>query len=119
MKKLLFVSVLAVIGLSACGSTPAPEVTKTVIQQVPTVSNQTSDELAMVASIRNQNSYFDNVDTQQIIDVAYQFCTALRSGTSLEELGQIGANTIGSEQLAVLGAGAIVYLCPDQSYRVS
>lgn len=122
MKKFLLVAVVAIIGLGACGSTPAPEVTKTVIQEVPAapaISSTTQNELDMVDAIRSQNSDFYGADAETIIDVAYKFCEALRAGSSLEELGQMGADTIGTDALAALGAGAIIYLCPDQKYRVS
>jgi hypothetical protein len=109
--------------LAACGSTqstPAPEVTKTVEVQVPAPApaQPAGDTAEMLDMIRAADPMFYSVDDSQIIDTAYLFCDALRSGSSLAEIGSIAQDTIGVDAAAALGAGAILYLCPDQEYKI-
>ena len=109
--------------LAACGSTaPAPEVTKTVEVQVPAPAPEPAqpagDTAEMLDMIRAADPMFYSVDDRQIIDTAYLFCDALRSGSSLAEIGSIAQDTIGVDAAAALGAGAILYLCPDQEYKI-
>ena len=125
MRKLALVIVCVGL-LSACGSTqsaPAPEVTKTVtvVEPAPVVpepapaSNDTDEMLDM---IRAADPMFYSVEDSQIIETAYLFCEALQSGSSIGEIGAIAAETIGTDAAAALGAGAILYLCPDQEYKI-
>jgi hypothetical protein len=72
----------------------------------------------MLAMIRSADPMFYSVDDAQIIDTAYLFCDALRQGSSLAEIGMIAQDTIGVDAAAALGAGAIIYLCPDQEYKI-
>jgi hypothetical protein len=72
----------------------------------------------MLDMIRAADSSFYAIDDAQIIETAYIFCDTLRSGASLADIGAIAAETIGVEAAAALGAGAILYLCPDQEYKI-
>lgn len=122
--------VIVCVGLlTACGSTqsaPAPEVTKTVEVQVPAtpvtpvtpVTPETVDTDEMLNMIRAAEPMFYGISDSQIIEVAYSFCEALRNGATFEEIGAMGEDTIGIDALAALGAGAILYLCPDQEYKI-
>lgn len=122
MRKLALV-IVSVGLLAACGSTaPAPEVTKTVEVQVPAPAPEpaqpSGDTAEMLDMIRTADPMFYSVDDRQIIDTAYMFCDALRSGSSLSDIGAIAQDTIGIDAAAALGAGAILYLCPDQEYKI-
>lgn len=120
MRKLALV-VVCVGLLTACGgSTQAtPEVTKTVTVVEPApVAPASSDTEEMLDMIRAADSSFYTIDDAQIIETAYIFCDTLRSGSSLADIGAIAADTIGVDAAAALGAGAIIYLCPDQEYKV-
>ncbi len=72
----------------------------------------------MLDMIRAADPMFYSVDDAQIIDTAYLFCETLRGGASLAEIGAIAQDTIGVDAAAALGAGAILYLCPDQEYKI-
>jgi hypothetical protein len=105
--------------LAACGSTaPAPEVTKTVEVQVPAPAPAVDDTAGMLDMIRTAEPMFYSVDDAQIIETAYLFCDSLRAGTTLDEIGAMAEETIGIDATAALGAGAIIYLCPDQEYKI-
>lgn len=122
MRKLAL-AIISVGLLTACGSTqsaPAPEVTKTVEVQVPAPAPAPAgdDTAGMLAMIRTAEPMFYSIDDAQIIDTAYLFCEALRGGTSLDEIGAMAEDTIGIDATAALGAGAIIYLCPDQEYKI-
>ena len=122
MRKLAL-AIVCVGLLTACGSTqsaPAPEVTKTVEVQVPAPAPAPAgdDTAGMVDMIRAADPMFYSVDDRQIIDTAYMFCETLRGGASLYEIGLIAQDTIGVDAAAALGAGAIIYLCPDQEYKI-
>jgi hypothetical protein len=123
MRKLAL-AVVCVGLLTACGATQAtPEVTKTVTvvepaPAAPAPAPASNDTDAMLAMIRSADPMFYSVDDAQIIDTAYLFCDALRQGSSLAEIGMIAQDTIGVDAAAALGAGAIIYLCPDQEYKI-
>ena len=107
--------------LAACGSTPAPEVTKTVEVQVPAPApaQPAGDDIdGMLSMIRAADPMFYTIEDSQIVETAYIFCETLRGGASLEDIGTIAQDTIGVDAAAALGAGAIIYLCPDQEYKV-
>lgn len=124
MRKLAL-AIVCVGLLAACGSTaPAPEVTKTVEVQVPAQpapaqpAPASDDTAGMLDMIRAADPMFYSVGDAQIIETAYLFCDALRDGASLTEIGLIAQDTIGVDAAAALGAGAIIYLCPDQEYKI-
>lgn len=120
MRKLALVIVCVGL-LTACGSTaPAPEVTKTVEVQVPAPAPAPAgdDTASMLDMIRAADPMFYSVGDAEIIDTAYLFCDALRAGTTLDEIGAMAEDTIGIDATAALGAGAIIYLCPDQEYKI-
>lgn len=123
MRKLALALVLTGL-LTACGSTDtaqeaAPVVTKTVEVQAPAPVQPAGDDMAeMLNLIRTAEPMFNSVDDADIIETANIFCDTLRSGASLEEIGTIAQDTIGVDAAAALGAGAIVYLCPDQEYKL-
>jgi hypothetical protein len=125
MRKLAVV-VVCIGLLAACGSTqsaPAPEVTKTVtvVEPAPVVPEPapvSSDTDEMIAMIRAAEPMFETINDSEIISVAYQFCEALQSGVSFEQIAGIAEDTIGVDATAALGAGAILYLCPDQEYKL-
>ena len=124
MRKLAL-AIISVGLLTACGSTqsaPAPEVTKTVEVQVPAPAPEpaqpTGNTAEMLDMIRAADPMFYSVGDAEIIDTAYLFCDALRAGTTLDEIGAMAEDTIGIDATAALGAGAIIYLCPDQEYKI-
>jgi hypothetical protein len=72
----------------------------------------------MLDMIRAAEPMFETLEDSQIISVAYQFCEALQSGVTFDEIGKMAEDTIGVDATAALGAGAILYLCPDQEYKL-
>lgn len=118
MKKFFIGAGIIVFLLASCGSTestPAPTVTKTVVQEAP----QVSDEDLMVDMIRVKDSWFYDVEDYTIIETANLMCSALRDGASMEDIATIAIDNIGQEHAVALMAGALVYICPDQKYKVS
>lgn len=125
MRKALFVFTIAIslVILTACGSTtPAPVVTKTVeapaeIPANPTVSSRET-ESDMIDAIRAVHPDFWGVNESDIVDVGYMMCEELRNGSTPLEVGSYAESYIGTEATAAMLAGAIVYLCPDQEYKL-
>jgi len=119
---IISIGLLAACGASNSGSEAVPEVTKTVtvVEPAPveTTAPASNDTTEMLDMIRAADPMFYSVSDEQIIDTAYMFCEALRDGASLVEIGTIAEDTIGIDAAAVLGAGAIIYLCPDQEYKI-
>ena len=118
---------LVLFGLSGCGAsteTATPTVTVTKVETVapiepaPAPATETFDVADMPDNIRAQDSWFYEVDDATIIDVATSVCTALRSGVTIEEIGAVAADSIGIEHAPALIAGAIIFICPDQKYKV-
>ncbi len=72
----------------------------------------------MLDMIRAAEPMFYSVDDADIIETANIFCETLQSGASFEEIGAIAQDTIGVDAAAALGAGAILYICPDQEYKL-
>lgn len=122
MRKALFVFTIAIslVILTACTSTtPAPVVTKTV--EAPSVEAPVSlreTESDMIDAIRAVHPDFWGVDESDIVDVGYMMCEELRNGSTALEVGSYAESYIGTEATAAMLAGAIVYLCPDQEYKL-
>lgn len=118
MKKLFIPLVVLSFLFFSCNDkpeNPSPTVTKTVVQEAPAVS----DETLMVSTIRAKDSWFNDVSDYQIIDVAKLMCSALQSGSTIEEVGIIAIESIGQEHAIALIAGAITYLCPEQESKIT
>jgi len=123
MRKAVIASIVCVGILAACSgndteSTPVPTVTVTE-KPVTTPAPSISDTDEMVNAVRIVHPDFNAVPKADIITVANQICDALRSGTSLYEIGQLASDNIGNEAASALTAGAITYICPDQEYLLS
>ena len=125
MRKALFVLTIAIslVILTACTSTtPAPVVTKTVevpaeIPANPTVASRVN-ESDMIDAVRLVHPDFWGVDESVIVDVGYLMCQELRDGSTALEVGSFAESYLGTDAAAAMLAGAIVYLCPDQEYKL-
>lgn len=121
MRKALFVFTIAIslVILTACGSTtPTPVVTKTVEVPVEAPASSGSNESEMIDAIRAVHPDFWGVNESDIVEVGYMMCEELRNGSTPLEVGSYAESYIGTEATAAMLAGAIVYLCPDQEYKL-
>lgn len=125
LRNAVFVLAIAIclVILTACSSTtPAPVVTKTVEVPVEAPANETvssrASESDMIDAIRAVHPDFWGVDERDIVDVGYMMCEELRNGSTPLEVGSYAESYIGTEATAAMLAGAIVYLCPDQEYKL-
>lgn len=121
-KTTVAIGALVLFGLTACGSTtatPTATVTKVVTQpEIPATDSLGLDIAGLPDAIRAQDSWYNNVDDSTIIETATNICDALQRGSSIADIADIAATTIGTEHAPALIAGAIIYICPDQKYKV-
>lgn len=116
----VFVALVLFSSCSGGDTTPTPTVTVTKeTQPAPAVEQPLGDSYDMVDAMRSQDSYFLDIDAETIISTAHSFCNALDSGATLREIGEIASETIGTDHAATLGAGAIMYLCPEHKSKIS
>jgi hypothetical protein len=123
------VGVVLILALSSCGSSnntsepaPAVTVTKTVTEPAPVVEPAPATDLpsgGVVDAIRGYDSWYNDIDSATITDTAQSICGALQGGASVEDVLVVAETTIGLDHAPALIAGAIAYLCPDQSYKVN
>lgn len=122
---IIAVAVLAFVynsGSKSASSTSSSNTSTTTTQNAPSTTSGGSSSLSvydMPDSIRSQDSWFYDVSDSQIIEVATSVCNALQGGASITDIGEVAAQTIGIEHAPALIAGAIIYICPDQRYKVS
>lgn len=120
MRKVIFAIIICVAILGACGSTietePAPTVT--VTQPAAPAAQPAPDAYDMVDAMRAAYPEFWTVEDYVIIDTAQMVCETLRGGATALEVGTVAESYLGTDAAAVLVAGAVVYLCPDQNGKI-
>lgn len=121
MKKIA-IATLTFFILTACSSTPAAQPAP-----APAPAPVTDDNLVtpiapntndLAAVVQAADPYWAAADASMIYDTAVSICTAFRNGATLSDVADIASTTIGVEHAPAIIAGAIVYVCPDQSYKV-
>lgn len=125
IKKTLAVGLTLVtaLSLSACGigsntATPAVTVTKTVVEPAPAPAVETFSVSDLPNAVRLQDPYYYDADDASIIELATTICTTLQGGASVEDVALVVAEGLGADHATAIIAGAIVYICPDQKYKV-
>lgn len=122
MRKAIIVAIVCVGILGACGSTvetePAPTVTVTQPAAPAAQPATQPDASDMVDAMRSAYPEFWTVEDYVIIETAQMVCETLRGGATALEVGTVAESYLGTDAAAVLVAGAVVYLCPDQEGKI-
>jgi type IV secretory pathway VirB10-like protein len=123
MKKFLILAavVMLAVPVSGCstGSEPAPTVTVTAPAPEREQPAPLSDE-AFLSAVRGSAPELARVSDLQLVDLARTICLGLDAGVSIETVLETGINSgLGTNSVAAIAAGAIVFYCPDQESQLN